>query len=291
MGRPSAEAEAPGGEGAAGGETSTTRVEVRGFEVVAAGRNLEHEDDAVDPYFFDSDHSIAAATGFARAWEGSLALVRRLDADGAFGARFAGRRVVEVGSGTGLLGLCVAACGGHVLLTDLPPVVEGALRPNLDRNTAAAGGGAGPADGGWAGARACGRLGGSAAAMALDWGAPVAEQFAEHGRDAGACEVVLAAECTFLAELLAPLVATVAGLLHGPRRPKCLLAHKDRAKAGSAVLVTREAIEAQFAASGCEARLLFSEPCAEEPDRQIHLLEIAATRAPPAAGTGGRADG
>jgi len=33
--------------------------------------------------------------------------------------------VVELGCGCGLVGLCFAACGGHVLLTDLPePLVR-----------------------------------------------------------------------------------------------------------------------------------------------------------------------
>ncbi|KAG2482956.1 hypothetical protein HYH03_018133 [Edaphochlamys debaryana] len=52
------------------------------------------------------------------------------------GALLAGRRVLDLGSGTGLAGLAAAAAGAHVLLTDLASVVAGSLRHNLQRNAA-----------------------------------------------------------------------------------------------------------------------------------------------------------
>lgn len=45
-----------------------------------------------------------------------------------------GRRVLDLGSGTGLAGLSAAAFGAHVLLTDLASVCEGVLRANIQRN-------------------------------------------------------------------------------------------------------------------------------------------------------------
>jgi hypothetical protein len=47
----------------------------------------------------------------------------------------AGRRVLELGAGTGALGIAVAALGGDVVLTDLPDVVP-LTRKNVERNAA-----------------------------------------------------------------------------------------------------------------------------------------------------------
>ena len=45
-----------------------------------------------------------------------------------------GKHVVELGCGCGLVGLCLAAHGAHVLLTDLPePLVRASLTPLIDQ--------------------------------------------------------------------------------------------------------------------------------------------------------------
>ncbi len=66
-------------------------------------------------------------------WEANWLLLRLLH-EQQLATVLQGRRVLELGSGTGLAGLCVAAVGAHVLLTDLPSVVEGILEPNIRRN-------------------------------------------------------------------------------------------------------------------------------------------------------------
>ncbi|GLC73771.1 hypothetical protein PLESTF_001417200 [Pleodorina starrii] len=139
-------------------------VTVNNFKITISKRNLEHFD-AQDPYFFDSDYTIAGSTGFLL-WEANWLLLRLLRStplpiDGACSTRsdppdgagapsaerprsahdlgrlLAGRRVLDLGSGTGLAGLAAAACGAHVLLTDLSSVCEGALRANVQRNALA----------------------------------------------------------------------------------------------------------------------------------------------------------
>ena len=154
------------------GESAT----VQGTKICVRRKDLEAEDDCQDPNFFDQDYSIAASTGMV-VWEGSWALIALLrDPSHWVCARLRGARVVELGAGTGLLGLCAAAAGGSVLLTDVPAVVSEMLLPNLASN--AIDGAEVPAEGGgWPGARPVGA--GSAAAAPLDWWRPVEEQLLE----------------------------------------------------------------------------------------------------------------
>lgn len=67
-------------------------------------------------------------------WDGTWALLDILQSD--LGQSLCGRRVVELGSGTGLAGLCAAAMGCHVLMTDVKSVTNGVLRPNINLNAA-----------------------------------------------------------------------------------------------------------------------------------------------------------
>jgi len=100
----------------------------------ASGSRSGSDDDFVDPNFFDDDYSVAATTGVCRVWEGAAVLVRHLGECEALRARLRGRRVLELGAGVGLCGLAAAAAGAHVLLTDLPAVVDEVLWENVRRN-------------------------------------------------------------------------------------------------------------------------------------------------------------
>lgn len=79
--------------------------------------------------------TIAGSTGFLL-WPGTWVLIDLLNA-GDLAVRLRGLRVIELGSGTGLAGLCAAAAGASVLMTDLPSVVHGILDANTTRNKSA----------------------------------------------------------------------------------------------------------------------------------------------------------
>ena len=71
-------------------------------------------------------------------WDGARALLALIDASPRRADALRGRRVLEVGAGTGVLGLALArALGCAVVLTDLPAAVP-ALRANAARNYAGA---------------------------------------------------------------------------------------------------------------------------------------------------------
>jgi predicted nicotinamide N-methyase len=194
-----------------------------------------------------------------------------------------GRRVLDLGSGTGLAGLAAAACGAHVLLTDLPSVCERSLQPNLQRNAAsdAAGEAEGPSDAGlaaqgaagpagettaasgprgpWPRSLPVGPFGGSAAVMPLDWTEPLGAQAASGGCDPHDAELLLACDTIWLGELFGAFVALVAGLLAAGRGRACLLAFVERAGEGSQLFVRKEAVPEAFAARGCTVRTLVAE--------------------------------
>lgn len=177
--------------------------------------------------------SPAAATGFV-VWHGTwLAKQLMEQRGGELRAAMEGKRVVELGAGVGLAGLCAAAMGAHVLQTDLPSVVDGSLRPNIVRNqdstdactrTTTYANDEPAAGTPWPGGVRVGR--GSAVAAAIDWRKPLVAGGCGAAAGAGAvdpshAEFILCVESIWLAELIEPFVTTVTTIMRGPHRPKC----------------------------------------------------------------------
>ncbi|GIL70744.1 hypothetical protein Vretimale_3800 [Volvox reticuliferus] len=154
------------------------------------------------------------------------------------GRLLAGHRVLDLGSGTGLAGLSAAACGAHVLLTDLASVCEGTLRANMQRNCrtvplgeAAAscraqcseeksqqehqGMAPGPCDGPWAGAVGIGQ--GSAAVMALDWTEPLEPQIQAGGNDPRDADFILAVDTIWLLDIFHAFLDIILAVLSHDR--------------------------------------------------------------------------
>jgi predicted nicotinamide N-methyase len=122
-----------------------------------------------------------------------------------------GLRVVELGAGSGIAGLAAAACGAHVTLTDLPPVLP-LLRTNAALNAAA-----------------IERSGGTADVCACAW-----EDAHELAAARQGCDLVLAADVLYqrdgaqLDALCAALAALTAPTPERPHGASVLLVHKER---------------------------------------------------------------
>ncbi|XP_062510831.1 protein N-lysine methyltransferase METTL21D-like [Corticium candelabrum] len=108
------------------------------------------------------------------------------------------RRVVELGAGTGIVGLVAACYGAHVTLTDLPEFVE-LMNLNVLENSAL--------------------VTGSARAQSLTWG-----QDWDKGLDG--CEVILMSDVVYYEQSLEPLVKTL-GQLTRPGT-KILMSYEER---------------------------------------------------------------
>lgn len=177
----------------------------------------------VSENFFEEDFNAAAQTGFFL-WDGCFELIDQLRSG--LGDVLKGARVVELGTGTGLGGLVAAAFGAHVMLTDLPSVVNDITKKNIDENSV-------PllsddskvSEKGehwkrpWTGARALQK--GTVCGMPLDWFKPVDEQVRTGSNDPRDARFIITTECVFLTELVEPFVNTVMQLLRGPNHPVC----------------------------------------------------------------------
>lgn len=261
-------------------------VEAAGCTLRILRRDLE--EDNVDPCFFEPTYTVAGSTGFV-VWEGSWMLMNYVATQ--MRDEIRGKKVVELGSGTGLAGLFIAAHGAHVMTTDLVSVVEECLNDNIamNRRPPTPVGDEAPAVTGeckdalpatapetadpgappiealrlvpdacsgtpWAGATPIGLLGGTCVAQELDWVRPVREQAAP--LDFADADIILAAETVWLKELIEPFVVTVVSLLSSPKRPPCYLSYHNRGTEQSVTFATTGELLDSLRAHGCAVDLI-----------------------------------
>ena len=122
-------------ENAAGNNDGTTRTLKIVHSLVLGEDN--------DPFFFNQDYSVAASTGLTKCWDGSWTVLKLLlstlsSETGDDSSKHNGQSstklfieacvpssssgapiIIEMGSGSGLVGLTAAYLGAHVLITDV----------------------------------------------------------------------------------------------------------------------------------------------------------------------------
>ncbi|QDS70822.1 hypothetical protein FKW77_004907 [Venturia effusa] len=136
-----------------------------------------------------------------KTWASSYMLAKRLCGMDLPTLRHGRQRILELGSGTGLVGMAAAAVlKADVLLTDLPEI-EGNLANNVSRNS-----------------NIIESEGGSATTAVLDWAAPtLLHGFSPVGTNASASHdpfpIILAADCMYSAEHPALLVNAISAWL------------------------------------------------------------------------------
>ncbi|KAK7489222.1 hypothetical protein BaRGS_00019600 [Batillaria attramentaria] len=134
-------------------------------------------------------------------WDAALVLSRYLEtADFSDGRDLESKTVIELGSGTGAVGLVAASFGANVIVTDLPefvPLMEFNIRANAEK------------------------LRGKMEARPLTWGHTPSEDFP------ASPDYILIADCIYYEESLEPLVKTAQSLCRKQTRLLCCYEKRD----------------------------------------------------------------
>lgn len=191
-----------------------------------AEENDEMEFEKVDGNFFDSGYTLAGMTGF-QIWSASRLLIEVLTWPSSSNNNYynkwqqtiVGAKIIELGSGIGVVGTSLAYAGGHVLLTDLPTLVENAVIPNLLRNATENNTGD---DTHWKDAIPIGK--GWASALPLDWTKPLsAEKDTMKNID-----FIIASDCVWLTSMCHALLDTITAIFEMSPNATCLLSFQQR---------------------------------------------------------------
>ncbi|EDQ92459.1 uncharacterized protein MONBRDRAFT_5028 [Monosiga brevicollis MX1] len=253
-----------------------------GERVAVLRRNIE-EDLQVDASFFDEDYTVAAATGCS-VWEGSYYMLAWWQEEAQAALRSC--KVLELGSGTGLLGLAIATLGARTLLTDVKSVVREMLDMNIARNSAYGTDAPeskapdGSAQCSWPGPATCAVGHGWAAARPLDWTVSLEKQFPlQEGHPADA-DVLIGAETVWLKELIEPYVVTVVALLEAHRQRHgtemaCYMCYRNRGTQTSTTFATTEELMAALRERGCVVTTVAEGVTEYAPDSLCTIYQIA----------------
>ena len=211
--------------------------------------NLDSVHEVVDPNFFDSGYTLAGRTGF-QIWAGSRVMMEGLIPwwidDTSYGddknrcccqlvqnvsawdklkyyQEFIsnGAKILELGSGVGVVGTSLAAIGGQVLLTDLPTLVDYSLWPNLIINSSNGGNKTAitstddhaPS---WLGKDAL-RIhnSGWASTTSMDWSKPLKSQLSQEQIDE--IEIIISCDCVWLVSMLDGLLDSVSSVFESTK--------------------------------------------------------------------------
>lgn len=169
----------------------------------------------------------------------------------AFPSGLVGKTVLELGAGTGVVGVVASVLGAErVILTDLAYTME-TLKDSVERNREV--------------------LRGEVECVALDWMAPP-------DADAlGPVDIVLASDVVWVQELIVPFVSTLARFaapMPGRAAPQVLLSHQTRTTAGD------EALFRELRAQGLHAdEVPTAEHHTEFRAEPIHIYKVSALAA------------
>lgn len=152
-------------------------------------------------------------------WDGSVVLAKYLEHTRMDDVR--GKRIVELGTGTGLVGISAALMGAkEAILTDLEYTMA-----NLERNVAMT-------------MAKTSSIHGAISTRVLDWFAPPL--------DMGNLDLILASDVVWVEELIAPLVQTMATLVRQSTTPVTILMSYQRRSIHSDEILFQELERHQF---------------------------------------------
>ena len=201
-----------------------------------AEENVEMEFEKVDVNFFDSGYTLAGMTGF-QIWSASRLLMEVLtwsspssSNNNYYNQTIVGAKIIELGSGIGVVGTSLAYAGGHVLLTDLPTLVENAVIPNLYQNSTQNNASDNTH---WKDAIPIGK--GWASAQPLDWTKPLS---AEHDDTMENIDFIIASDCVWLTSMFHALMDTVVAIFERSPNATFLLSFQQRNTTTSSSMFT-----------------------------------------------------
>ncbi|KAL3817548.1 hypothetical protein ACHAXA_003721 [Cyclostephanos tholiformis] len=252
----------------------------------------DDNDNVGDPYFFERGFYLEAKTGF-QPWPGTRLMIEaftcmkneRMDY---WQMRLARNdlTILEVGAGVGIVGTCLAAVGGNVLVTDLSVLVEHGIMPNLRRNDRrrhhrARDGNdvAAPPEGGrlddfFLDSRDRHRIeDGWAQAVVLDWFVPISEQIPR--TTSSALDVIVACDCMWMRKLIDPLFSVISTLFRqSSNRPSFLFTYQRRNMTG--VFIGMEELLERIERRGWIVECIAWRTIAVEGDgeQDLHLFEV-----------------